>query len=116
VLNWRRESILDVYTLILGTCLLAVPWLSMATGRVIGEEEWLSSALIVLLSIAALIAFAEWEEWGKLVLGAWLAVSPWGLGFGHTTAAHVSVGFGLSIAYLAAIELWLIRYSGSSGA
>ena len=37
-------------------------------------------------AIAALTAFRLWEEWVKLVLGVWLLVSPWLLGFSGVTA------------------------------
>ena len=32
------------------------------------------------------------------------------LGFQHTTAMHVSIAIGLVVAYVAALDLWLIHY------
>jgi len=32
------------------------------------------------------------------------------LGFQHTTAMHVSIAIGLVVAYIAALDLWLIHY------
>lgn len=42
---------------------------------------------IAILAAAALIAFQPWEEWVNLVLGAWLLISPWFLGFSTATVA-----------------------------
>jgi hypothetical protein len=60
------------------------------------------------LAIAALAAFAVWEEWLNLIVGLWVLVSPWVLGFHGTTrpmAVHVVVG--IAVAVLAAIEIWM---------
>lgn len=38
------------------------------------------------LAVVALSAFALWEEWINVVLGAWLLISPWLLGFNTSTA------------------------------
>jgi len=57
--------------------------------------------------IAALAAFAEWEEWLNLVAGFWAIASPWVLGFQETTAMTVHVVIGVIVAALAAAELWM---------
>jgi hypothetical protein len=36
------------------------------------------------------------------------AASPWVLGFAHTRAMHFSIGIGSAVAFLAALELFLI--------
>ena len=77
---------------------------------IMGHDAWVSSVLIVSLSVTALVAFAEWEEWGLLIIGLWLAMSPWVLGFQNATAMKVNVGVGFVVAYLAAMDLWLIHY------
>jgi len=107
--SWRREGILDVYMLAGGLFLLVSPWLFgfvYRTGRIDAE---LVGFLIVALSVAALLSFAEWEEWLKLALGAWLIVAPWVLGFVHTSAMHVSIIIGIVVAYLAVLEIWIAR-------
>ena len=71
----------------------------------------LDGAVIVVLSIAAIVRFAQWEEWINLVLGFWVVVSPWILGFAAMAAAmwgHVVIG--LAIVVLAALELWTSDY------
>jgi hypothetical protein len=67
-----------------------------------------SGAAIAILSLAAIIAFSKWEEWINLLLGFWLIVSPWVLGFPHTSAMHFSIAAGAAVAFLAALELWLV--------
>jgi SPW repeat len=111
MMKQRKESILDIYNLVLGALLFASPWLFASTHAVMGEDAWVTSILIVSLSVAALMAFAEWEEWIILLLGIWLVVSPWILGFHHITAMKINVGVGLAVAYLAGLELWLLHYS-----
>ena len=64
--------------------------------------------VIAALAIAALAAFAVWEEWLNLVVGLWALVSPWVLGFQGTTAMTVHVIIGAAVAILAAIELWMM--------
>jgi O-antigen/teichoic acid export membrane protein len=54
--------------------------------------------------------FAEWEERVMLAGGLWLVPSPFALVFQHTTATHLSIGIGLAVSYLAALELWLRHY------
>jgi hypothetical protein len=67
-----------------------------------------SSAAIAAISLAAIFAFANWEEWANLALGIWLVVSPWVLGFTHTSAMHFSVGVGAAVAFMAILEIWLL--------
>jgi len=90
----RRESALDLYTLACGAFLLIAPWLFgfvRPSGRL--DAELVGLAVIV-LSVAAIFAFADWEEWLKVLLGLWLIAAPWILGFAHTSAMHVSIGHG----------------------
>jgi hypothetical protein len=109
--SWRRETILDIYNLVLGVFLFAAPWLFSYARGIAGTDDWMSSALIVASSVAALLAFAEWEEWISLIVALWVLASPWLLGFQHTPAAPINIGVGLTIAYLSALELWLLHYS-----
>lgn len=108
----RREAVCDIYNLVIAAFLIGSPWLLALTRETARADAWLSSIVIALLSSAALVLFAEWEEWIVLVCGAWVAASPWLLGFSHTVATHVDVGIGILVMYLAALELWLIHYDG----
>ena len=68
--------------------------------------------MIAVLAIAALAAFAVWEEWLNLIVGLWTLVSPWVLGFQGTTAMTVHVIVGAAVAILAAIELLAAARAG----
>lgn len=110
--RWQRESVLDLYNLVLAVLLFVSPWLFALTNPTARIDLWAGSAAIAVLSLAAIVAYASWKEYANLLLGAWLIVSPWVLGFAHTRAMHYSIGFGAVVAYLAIIELWL-RYEAS---
>ncbi len=104
----RRESALDVYNLLFAAVLLAAPWLFALTNSTGKMDLWASGAAIAAISLAALVVFAKWEEWANLLLGLWLVVSPWVLGFAHTRAMHFSIGIGCLVAFMALLELWLL--------
>src|SRR5262245_930148 len=110
-IDWRKESILDVYNLVLASFLFASPWLFAVVRGAAAADAWISAAAVGLVSIAALVAFAEWKEWLVLALGLWIAVSPWMMGFQHTSAMGIDAAVGGLVMYLAAVELWLIHYS-----
>jgi hypothetical protein len=107
----RRETILDVYNLVLGILVLVMPWLSSYAHASARADDWISGALVAVTALAAVLAFAEWEEWVSLALGVWLAASPWLLGFPHAKAMPINVILGLAIAFISALELWLIHYN-----
>jgi hypothetical protein len=106
--KWRPESVLDLYNLFLASVLIAAPWLFALTNPAGKIDLWASGAAIAAISLAAIVAFASWEEWANLLLGLWLVVSPWILGFADTRAVHFSIGLGIVVAYLALLELWLV--------
>ena len=63
---------------------------------------------IAVLSMAALAAFAVWEEWLSLIAALWLIGSPWLLGFQDSDAMMVQVVIGSIVVALAAFEVWLV--------
>ena len=106
--KWRKESVLDLYNLLLAIFLFVSPWLlARASGTAVVDLR-VSGAIIAILSLVAMFAYADWEEWVKLLLGIWLIVSPWLLGFAHTSAMHYSIGVGLAVAFFSALELFLV--------
>lgn len=103
----ERETVPDVYNLFLAAVLFISPWLfklTISQGRI---DLWVTSANIGILSLAAIIAYRDWEEWINVLMGVWLIVSPWLLGFAHTRAMHFSIGFGIVIMLLALLDLFL---------
>jgi len=111
--KWRKQSILDAINLVLGVGLISAPWLFGFTGvEMASRNSWITGAMIAVASIAALVSFSEWEEWGNLLLGLWVAVSPWALSVHlaiSETAVRAQVALGLVIALLAAMELWMLH-------
>jgi hypothetical protein len=106
--KWRNESVLDLYNLFLAIFLFVSPWfLARASGTAVVDLR-ASGAAIALMSLAAIFAYASWQEWANLLLGIWLIVSPWLLGFAHTRAMHYSIGVGVTVAFFSALELWLV--------
>lgn len=114
MLNRRKESILDIYSLLLALFLFATPSLFSYGNGNASIDVWVSSAAVAAVSILTLIAFSNWQEWLNLLLGAWLIISPWVVGFTHTIAMHYSIGIGTAVAFLAAIELVLVYDAPSS--
>lgn len=106
--EWSNAKLCDVANLILGAFLFLSPWIFTFPTGTQSQNAWISGIIIAVLAIAALAAFAVWEEWLNLIVGLWVAVSPWVLGFQGTTARTVHLIVGLLVAILAAIELWLM--------
>jgi hypothetical protein len=107
--DWSNTRLCDVVNLMLGCVLFFSPWLF---GLSIGAQWQTASVaglLIAVLSIAALAAFAVWEEWFILIAGLVLIVSPWLLGFQNSDAMTIDVVIGVAVAALAALEVWLTR-------
>jgi len=105
--DWSSAKLWDWGDLILGMILFFSPWLfDLSTG-----VQWQAAStigiLIAVLSIAALAAFAVWEEWLNLIAGLTLIVSPWLLGFQNSDAMSIDAAIGAIVALLAAFEMWL---------
>jgi hypothetical protein len=73
----------DVVNLVLGVWLVISPWVfGFAAEQAPTWNVWIIGAVIAIAALAALVAFNRWEEWVNAVLGAWLILSPFILGFG----------------------------------
>jgi len=107
-----REAVLDLYNLLLALVLFVSPWLFALQNGPAKLDLWVSGAIIAVISLGAIVAHASWEEWANLLLGIWLVVSPWVVGFAHTRAMHFSIGIGAAVTFLTALELWL-RYDAA---
>ena len=59
-------------------------------------------------------AWSRWQDWTNLILGVWLFVSPWLIGFaGSSSAAWNAWILGLAVT---AFALWALAVPGSRGA
>ena len=109
MIEWSNAKFCDIVNLFLGTILFFSPWLfslSLGTPR---QTAAIAGLLIAVLSIAALTAFAVWEEWLNLIVGLWLIASPWLFGFQDSDAMMVDVVIGAVVAALAALEAWMVH-------
>jgi hypothetical protein len=87
----------DWVNLVLGGWLFIAPWVLGYSGlRAPAWNSWIIGVVVAAISIAALIQFTEWEEWVNAVLGLWLLISPWVLGFAPSSTPalwnHVVLG------------------------
>ena len=105
--NWTNAKLCDVANLVLGAILFVSPWIFGFSAGAASQNAMIVGIVIAALAIAALAAFAVWEEWLNLAVGLWALISPWVLGFQGTTAMTVHVLIGIAVAALAAIEIWL---------
>jgi uncharacterized membrane protein HdeD (DUF308 family) len=109
----KKEAVADVVNAILGVFLFFSPWLFLFSSE--SAASWnagVSGFIVAGLSIAALAAFAEWEEWVNLIVGAWVAISPWLVGFAaNSTALSLHLIVGIVVAAIAAARLWLLHNS-----
>jgi hypothetical protein len=97
----------DPVNALLGAWLVLSPWIIGFTDeRVILFNFLAVGALLVAAAIGAIVVPKAWEEWVEVVLGVWLMVSPWALGFdGHMAAMQIALFGGLVVTVLA---LWVL--------
>ena len=90
------RKVQDWVNLVLAVCLFISPWIiGFAAEAAPARNAWIIGVVLGALAVATLSVFAEWEEWVNLVLGLWLIVSPWLLGFvanANAMATHVVLG------------------------
>jgi len=112
----KFEILVDALNLVLGTFLVLAPWTFGLVAGFPGQSQTTAvldacaaGTTIGLTAVAALVAFAEWQEWSNFFLGLWTTGAPWFLGFAATPAARwVHVGVGAAVATLAGLELILL--------
>jgi hypothetical protein len=94
----------DWANLVLGAWLFLSPWIlgfagagaeapaggggpAIASTSSAAWDAWVIGVIIAIVAISALVSFQPWQEWVNVVLGAWLFVAPWVLGFSGVRAA-----------------------------
>jgi len=86
----------DWINLILGVWLFITPFLGMdALNSMAAWNGYIFGVIVAALSIWALAQPRAWEEWINLVVGVWLILAPFILGFSTNTTAmwnHIVVG------------------------
>ena len=111
--SWNvRKSVRDWINLICGVLLFISPWaLGFSGNMTAAMTAWVGGLVIAIMGLAALIQFAEWEDWVALVAGVLMIVAPWIMGFaavGYAVWAFVVLG--LIVAGASLSEIWMIRH------
>lgn len=52
-----------------------------------GWNAWILGVVIFLVAASALARLSLWQEWVNLILGIWLFIAPWALGFSNLANA-----------------------------
>ena len=107
--QWR-----DAANLILGIWLALSPTvLAYMTETIPTLNATVVGIVIAVSATAAFISFHKWEEWVNVVLGAWLIVSPFLLGYtAHANAMWNQIVVGVLVGGLA---LWTTMTSPKGG-
>jgi hypothetical protein len=114
-LRGAEKNVQDWISLVCGALLFVSPWaLGFAGDLTAARTAWVGGIVIGAMAIAALVQFAEWEEWVTLVVGLAVAVSPWVLGFAALhLALAVCVVLGLIVALASVTEIWAVHQSSA---
>jgi uncharacterized membrane protein HdeD (DUF308 family) len=110
--SWRAgKSVQDWVNLVCGVLLFFSPWaLGFAGERFAAWPAWIGGVVIGVMGIAALIQFAEWEDWVALVAGVLMIISPWALGFATIySAVWAFVVLGVIVAVASISEIWMVH-------
>lgn len=97
----------DPVNALLGVWLIVSPWiLGFQSNLTALTNVVIVGLLLVAAALGAIFLPRAWEEWTEGVLGLWLAVSPWALGFRALESARVdALATGVVVVVLA---LWVL--------
>lgn len=111
--NRTEDMIPNALNALLGIALIMMPWyLDLGSTSVAARNASACGIAIAMVAALAIGKSYDWEEAITFAMGLWVSVAPWVLGFtdsAATTWGHV--GIGLSVAALAAFELWRLFVS-----
>ena len=109
----NKSRFQDYANLVLGALLFVAPWaLGYAGEDMAARMAWFSGIIIFVLALAAIVNFAEWEEWLNLLVGLAVIVSPYVFGFTHVpnaVAAHYVLG--ALVVLSTGWELWTVHHT-----
>jgi len=112
-ISWRvGKRVQDWINLICGALLFVSPWaLGFADNVMAASTTWVGGVVIAVMGIAALVQFAEWEEWVALIAGVLMIIAPWVLGFAAITyAVWTCVVLGVVVAVASVSEIWMAHH------
>jgi hypothetical protein len=102
----------DWINLVCAVLMFISPWILAFSGDAMATRAaWITGVVAAIFAVAALVQFAEWEEWISLLLGVWMIVAPWIVGFSTVGAAVAAfVVLGIVVALASVSEIWQIRH------
>lgn len=91
--------------LVLAVLLFISPWaLNYAGVSTAAWNAWVLGVVVAVLAVLALTQYAQWQAWLTAILGIWVLIAPWVLGFSNVGGAlwsHVILGI-----LIALVALW----------
>ncbi len=107
-----ERRVQDWTSLIIGFGIAVYPWVVGYSQDVMATQiRLISGILIFLVAAAALIRFAEWEEWLNMLLGLAVAATPFIFKLtGNDMATQTLFIGGIIVAAMSAWELWMIHH------
>ena len=113
-----EKNVQDWINLVCGVLLFISPWaLGFAGDLMAARTAWVGGIVIFVMAIAALVQFAEWEEWVDAHRRpGWSSISPWVLGFAAVHHALVAcVVLGIIVALSSISEIWAVHHPAIIG-
>ena len=97
----------DPVNALFGGWMILSPWaLGFSRDSMALSNSVIIGALLLAVSLGAVILPQAWEEWTEAALGLWMAASPWILGYAHLPGATASA-FATGIVVLV-LALWVL--------
>ena len=111
-LRGGERNVQDWINLICGVLLFVSPWALRFVGEpMAARTAWIGGVIIFIMGVAALMQFAEWEEWVALIVGALVIIAPWVLRFATVHAAMWScVVLGAIVVLSSISEIWAAHH------
>ncbi len=116
MMYWRRGQ--DAVTVLLAAWMLVSLWvMRVDVGSMVGWSILGTAGLLLILGVIAMEFGKFWEDGLELVLGLWLAVTPWALGYTFGSALRYNALIvGLVIFVLSSLTLIGHRIDASQAA
>jgi uncharacterized membrane protein HdeD (DUF308 family) len=107
-----EKNVQDWINLVCGVLLFISPWILGFSGELVAARTaWVGGIVIGVMAVAAMVQFAEWEEWVALIVGVLVLISPWVLGFAAVYAAlWTCVVLGIIVALASISEIWVVHH------
>ena len=107
-----EKNVQDWINVVCGVLLFISPWVLGFSGELMAARTaWVGGIVIFVMAVAAMLRFAEWEEWVALIVGILVLISPWVLGFAAVYAAlWTCVVLGIIVALSSISEIWVVHH------